>query len=147
MENNFTAQLNYLIATFLAEILRSRQTNLRRAAEICSYVVKFLPRMKSESEALLLLSDIEKDFEEVLVLKQALHFGYKDLDVKLYEYEIKEYAAKTFTKDMVGSVNFLKDAALPEMDIQKLCLKYPDFCEYLLSSPQKQTLISHFQPT
>ncbi len=145
MENNFSGHLNYLIAIFIVEVIRSRRTNLRRAAEICSRVVGFLPQMRSENEALSLMTEIEKDFEEITVLKQALHFGYGDSDIKLYEHEIKEYAAEIFTKDMVASVSFLQDAARPEMDIQKLCLKYPDFCVYLLANNQKQPFLKQLQ--
>jgi len=130
---------------FLAEVVRSRRTSLKRAAEISHRVLNFLPHMKNESEALSLLSEIEKDFEEVTVLKKALHFGYKNVDTKVFENEIKDFAAKIFVKDIGISASFLQDAARPDMDIQKLCLKYPEFCDYLLSDPQKQELLQGFK--
>jgi len=120
---------------FLAEVIRSRRTSLSRAAEISDRVIQLLPQMKTEAETLNLLTDVEKDFEEMVVLKQALHFGYSETDVLVYEHDIKEYAARIFTEDMALSVAFLQDASKPGMDIQRLCLKYPDFCQYLAGDP------------
>jgi hypothetical protein len=130
MENTLL-NLNQLIALFLAEAIRSRRTSLARAAEISGRVIANLPLIKSESQALNMVTEIEKDFQEVSALKHALHFGYKPTDVKVYEEEIKAYASKILVQDMNVSNNFLQDAAQTDMTIQKLCLKHPDFCEYL----------------
>ena len=135
MGENFSTQLKKLVAMFLAEVIRSRRTSLSRAAEISDRVIQLLPQMKTESQALSLLTDVEKDFEEMVVLKQALHFGYRDTDIQVYEQDIKEYAARIFTQDMALSVAFLQEASKPDMDIQKLCFKYPDFCQYLVNDP------------
>ena len=66
---------NNLAALFLAEAVRSRRISLARAAEISHRVLNLLPRMNTESKILSLLTEVEKDFEEVSALKQALHFG------------------------------------------------------------------------
>ncbi len=138
-------QFNGLVALFLAEIIRSRRTSLRRAAEISNWVIRNLPKMTSETAILGLLTDIERDFEEVAALKQALHFGYKELDIKVFEHEIRQYASDIFAKDMVLSAAFLQDASKSDMDIQRLCLKYPDFCNYLINSTEKAQLLSGIQ--
>lgn len=137
LNQNFTQ----LVAMFLAEILRSRKTSLRRAAEISQRVLNLLPKMRDEGEALSALTEIEKEFDEVKSLKQALNFGYKTDDIKVYEKEIKDYASKIFIKDMHMSSAFLLDAASAGMTIQELCVKYPDFCSYLFSSTEKGQLI------
>ena len=129
--------LNKLVALFLAEAIRSRRTSLPRAAEISHRVVQRLPKMNNENDALLMLTDIEKDFEEVTALKQAMRFGYQPSEIKVYESEIKEYASKVFEKDIQASTAFLQDAAEPGMTIQQLCLKYPQFCNFLYSKPDK----------
>jgi hypothetical protein len=134
-----------LVALFLAEAIRSRRTSLPRAAEISQRVVANMAKMNSEDQALAMLTDIEKDFEEVSTLKQALHFGYEPSDVKVYQSEIKEYAAKVFIKDMNLSTLFLQDSAMPGMTIQQLCLKYPDFCNFLAYS-QKAEMIPNMRP-
>jgi len=139
-------ELNQLIALFLAEVIRTRRTSLRRAAEISHLVVSRLPQINSEDQMLLMLTDIEKEFEEVSALKQVLHFGYGPSDIKVYEREIKEYASKIFIKDIHTSNTFLQDAAQPGMNIQQLCLKYPDFCQYLLSFPEKAQALAELQP-
>lgn len=133
--------LKNLVALFLAEALRSRRTSLARAAEICSRVVAALPKATSESETLKMLTDIEKDFEEITVLKQTLHFGYNPSDAKVFEHEIKDYVAKTFAKDLENSNRFLSEASQAGMTIQQLCLKYPDFCNYLLSHTDNPELL------
>ncbi len=146
MAENFSGQFKQLVAMFLAEVIRSRRTSLARAAEISDRVIQLLPQMKSESETLALLTDVEKDFEEMVVLKQALHFGYQETDIQVYEHDIKEYAAQVFGKDMSLSVAFLQDAARPGMDIQRLCVKYPDFCQYLVSDPNNAPFLEKLKP-
>lgn len=126
-----------LIGLFLAEELRSRRVSLARAAEISRRVMRSLGNINSETDALNMLSEIEKDFEEVLVLKQVLHFGYKESDVKLYEEEIKQYAADLVKRDMEASAAFLKDASDNGTTIQTLCVKYPNFCSYLAVNSDK----------
>jgi hypothetical protein len=130
-----TQNFSNLVALFLAEAIRSRRTSLPRAAEISHRVVSSLGKLKSESQTLELLTNIEKDFEEVASLKQALHFGYHNSDVKVYETEIRDYASRIFAADINLSNAFLQDAARPGMTIQQLCLKYPDFCKFLTSCP------------
>jgi hypothetical protein len=103
--------------------------------------VEALPSLKSEEQALAFLSRIERDFEEVDTLKHALCFRYCDADIELYEKEIKEFSASLFERDMVMSASFLQDAVSPDMDIQKLCIKYPEFCQYLLLSTEKTPLL------
>jgi hypothetical protein len=129
--------LNQLIALFLAEAIRSRRTSLARAAEISRRVVSRLPQTTTEGQALAMLTEIEKDFQEVSSLKQALHFGHETSDIKTYEEEIRAYASRVFERDINSSNAFLQDAALPGVSIQQLCLKYPDFCDYLFSSSDK----------
>lgn len=132
---------NQLIALFLAEQLRSRRTSLRRAAEIAQLVLRKPPQARDEKEALSIISDIEKDFSEFVVLKQALHFGYLRSDAKTYEQEIKEFASQIFVRNMVHSATFLQDAARPGMSIQELCLRYPEFCNFLFSHSEKADLV------
>ncbi len=137
MEQTQTLNLYELVALFLAEAVRSRRTSLARAAEISKRVISFLPKLKTENETLAALTEIEKDFEEITALKQALHFGYNPSDTKIFEAEIKEYASKFFLQDLTLSSDFLEDASKPGMTIQRLCLKYPDFCNYLLANSEK----------
>ena len=122
---------NRIVSLFLAEELRSRRVSLARAAEISRRVLQNLGNIHSETDALNMLSDIEKDFEEVGVIKQALHFGHAQPDVKQYEQQIKEYASDLLKQDIESSATFLRDCSGPQADIQVLCVKYPKFCEYL----------------
>jgi hypothetical protein len=138
---NTTQNFNNLVALFLAEAIRSRRTSLSRAAEISHRVVSKMDKLNSEDQALELLTNIEKDFEEISTLKQALHFGYQPSDVKVYEAEVKDYASKIFEQDLNFSNTFLQDAAKPGATIQELCLKYPKFCEFLTASPEAANLL------
>lgn len=141
MDEAFSGQFKQLVVMFLAEVTRSRRTSLSRVAEISDRVIQLLPQMKTETETLSLLTDVEKEFEEMVVLKQALHFGYQETAIQVYEHDIKEYAARIFTQDMALSVAFLQDASRPGMDIQRLCLKYPDFCQYLVDDPNNSPFV------
>lgn len=139
--NNFVQ----LVALFLAEILRSRRTSLKRVAEISQLVVENLPKLTSEALALSWLSGLEKDFEEVASLKQVLHFNYHASEINVYEKEIKDFASLLFENDMTRSVDFLKDAAETKATIQMMCIKYPDFCDYLFKKTDKGQLLPEFQ--
>lgn len=131
-----------LVAIFLSEIIRSRRTSIKRAAEIASRVVSSVNKLNSEKEVLDFLTDIEKDFSEVTSLRQVLHFGRTEIDLKVYEGEIKEYAAEVLRADMVSSAKFLKDASDPKNDIRQLCLRYPDFCNFLSKNPEKSYIFN-----
>ncbi|HVY68190.1 MAG TPA: hypothetical protein VHA30_04835, partial [Patescibacteria group bacterium] len=100
----------YLVAVFLSEVIRSRQTSIKRAAEISGRVVDNIAGIQSEEQALVFVTQLETDFEEVQTLKQALHFGYSASDISVYESEIKEFSAQLFRQDMVQSSQFLQDA-------------------------------------
>ena len=142
MESSSTTQnFNNLVALFLAEAIRSRRTSLSRAAEISQRVIAGLPNLDSESRALEALTEVEKDFQEISTLKQALHFGYEPSEIRVYESEIKDFASKIFTKNINLSAAFLQDAAKPGTTIQQLCIKYPDFCDFLLSCPDKAAFL------
>ncbi len=121
------AAYSRLAAVFLSEIIRSRRISLARAAEISEAVNSAMQNMKSEEELLSYLTGIEKDFEEVRGLKEVLNFGLRQPETKIYEREIKEYAAELFKNDMVASSIFLQDAAKSSMTMQELCLRYPEF--------------------
>jgi hypothetical protein len=82
-----------LLALFLSEVLRSRHTSVSRAADISRQVVSHMDKLSGESDVLEVISDLERDFGEVAGLKAALHFEYRDGDVRAYEHEVKEYAA------------------------------------------------------
>lgn len=139
--NNF----NELVALFLAEAIRTRRTSLPRAAEICHRVVTSLPSLNSESQVLSMLTEIEKDFEEISLLKQAMHFGRHLSDIKVYEDEIKDYVSQIFPKDIMASNAFLQDAATPGITIQELCLKYPEFVNYLSTSSEKADVLAQIR--
>jgi hypothetical protein len=130
-----------LVALFLSEVIRSRRTTVMRAAEISRRVVDRLQNLTTEEQALKLVTDLEREFEEVSSLKMALHFNYQASDVKVYEKEIKEFAAQFFALDMAFSVSFLNDASEAK-SVQELCLRYPNFCSFLLSDPQKAALVN-----
>ena len=138
-------QLNNLVALFLAEAIRTRRTSLSRAAEILHRVTAGLKNWNSEEQVLAVLTNLEKDFEEVSILKQALHFGYHPSDVKVYEAEIKDYASKILSKDIGLSTRFLNEAAQSGATIQELCIKYPEFCDYLCTNSEKGELVKDFR--
>ena len=129
----------------MSEIIRSRRTTITRAAEISSLVLNKMDEIQSEKELLVLLNNLEKEFEEVLALKEALHFGHSSSDVKIYDKEIRQYAADHFIHDAAGSAAFLQVAGSPGLSIQELCLKYPEFCHYLLYNSDKSNMLNKLQ--
>ncbi len=131
-----------LVAAFLAEVLRSRHTTVTRAAEISRRVVAELEGLQGEPAALAFVSELERQFEEVTSLKQALHFGYGPADVRVYERELKDFAADLASRDPAGAARFLEDAASRGATVQDICLRYPDFCTFLLTSSDKADVLA-----
>ncbi len=138
--------LQKLVGLFLAEIIRSRRTSIRRAAEISRQVLRAVSGIHSEEQVLSMLSNTERDFEEILILKQALHFGNRVSSVDYYETEIKQYAAALFEQDMTESAAFLQDAAQDTASVQELCIKYPGFCQFLLSTSKQKESVGALVP-
>jgi hypothetical protein len=141
MSEENTYSFSQLVALFLSEILRSRKTSLKRIAEIASLVVEKMKNQNSETEVLKIITDIQKDFEEVSILKQTLHFGYGKLEAAAFEREIKEYASLVFSYNLAESAEFLQEASKGNANIQELCLKYPKFCSYLVKNSEKGDII------
>jgi hypothetical protein len=141
-QNNFVQ----LVAFFLAEIIRSRRTSIRRAAEISELIIRNMSSLVSESAALNWIEEIEHDFEELTNLRQALRFNYDASSIQVYEKEIREFAAALFQQDMAKSASFLKDAAKANNTIQELCIQYPEFCSFLITKTDKAPLLAELQP-
>ena len=134
--NNFVK----LVAYFLAEIVRSRRASISRAAEISEEVVKNLSQFSSEAAALNWVQEISREFEELGDLKQALKFNYHPSDIGVYQDEVKDFASRLLERDMRRSSEFLNDASAKQNTIQQLCIKYPDFCNFLLNSDKAKLL-------
>lgn len=141
-------QNNYvkLIAFFLSEIVRSRRTSIRRAAEISQSVINNMDVFTSEELVLTWVTRLEKDFEEIGDYKKALHFNFDSSSISVYEDEVKQFAAWLFENDMARSAQFLKDASDRQVNIQQLCIKHPDFCDYLLQHTDKGVILQNLQP-
>lgn len=118
---------------FFSEVIRSRKITIARAAELSGAIIDAYKTVQDETQLLEVLSELEKDFDEVFMLKEALQFGQTLSETKIYEKEIREYAADLFARDMVLSAAFLQDARQPGATIQQLCLKYPYFSNFLAS--------------
>jgi hypothetical protein len=130
-----------IVSLFLSEIIRSRKITIPRAAEISSQVLKAMEQLRDdETEMLRLLDQLEKDFQEVAALKQTLRVGKGDLDVRVYDEEIREYSAELFKTNMVASAAFLRDAARSD-SIDKVCAVYPDFCNFLIEKTDKAEIV------
>jgi hypothetical protein len=88
-----------------------------------------------EGEMLDLLRQLEKDFQEAVALKQTLHVGHNGNEVRIFDKEIREYAANLFKTNMVVSAAFLRDAA-DSVSMGQLCRQYPEFHQFLVAKKQ-----------
>ncbi len=130
-----------IVSLFLSEIIRSRNTPIPRMAEISGDVVEAMQKLRDdETEMLCLLRQLEKDFQGAVALKQTLHAGHSRNEVRIFDQEIREYAAELFKTNLVASAAFLRDAAdCASMD--KLCRQYPEFNQFLNAKTDKAPLL------
>ncbi len=134
-----------IVGLFLAEIIRSRNTTVTRAAEISSQVMRAMEKLRDDEVAMLhLLGELEKDFQQVVALKQTLRFGHEDNQIREFDKEIREYASELFKISMVISAGFLRDAA-ESTSIEKLCKQHPDFTDFLLTKTDKAPIARQFK--
>ena len=108
-------------------------------------VLQNMGKIQTEEQLLQLLNQLEHDFEEVTALKDVLHFGHDNGEIKIYDHEIREFAANNFPHDAVSAAAFLQEAAQSGMVIQTLCLKYPDFCHFLIYNSDKSEAVNNLQ--
>ncbi len=134
-----------IVSLFLSEIIRSRNTTVTRAAEISSQVMRAMEKLRDDEVAMLnLLGQLERDFQEVIALKQTLHFGHEDNQIQAFDKEIREYASELFKVSMVISAGFLRDAA-ESPSIEHLCKHHPDFTDFLLTKTDKAAIARQFK--
>src|SRR5437763_250037 len=97
MENfNKKEEFARAVSLFLAELIRSREITLERAAEIAQKVVENINLIDSEEHFLRFSKELSADFEELFHLHERIRF-----DIKVNERRHLEQKVRDFVVDML----------------------------------------------
>lgn len=119
------------VSLFLAELLRTRQINLRRAAEIAEKVSQNINLLDTEKHFLDLIVELHKDFDELSALEGRMHLQLKKSERELLEHMVHQYAVHAMGQDVHTAHEILQDAIKDEHNFETLSAKYPKFKEFI----------------
>lgn len=118
------------VAFFLSELIRTRKTSLRRAADIASRVVIHLNLIDTEQDFLRLIKELTADFEELNKLQERIYISIKVDERKDLEKKVREFAVTTILSDVSLASQILQAASLEDVRINDLFEKFPQFYEW-----------------
>ncbi len=118
------------VCFFLAELLRTRKVELKRAAEIAQKVVENINLLETEQDFLRLIKELAADFEELFHLERRVTFNIQVSDREKLESEVREFAVVAITRDPVLVTSVLTEAMKQGSSIRELSSKFPQFQEF-----------------
>lgn len=123
-------QLARSVCDFLSEMLRTKQVSLERGAEIASAVTHRLQTIRSESDFLDAVRELEFDFQELHALHSELQMHSRLSDRQSMEHLVRLYAADILVRDPKGAVTIMEEALRPDVTLDWLLRKYPAFNQF-----------------
>ncbi|MBI3952503.1 MAG: hypothetical protein HY336_00940 [Candidatus Doudnabacteria bacterium] len=120
-----------LVCFFLAEQLRVHKISLRRACEIGQKVLDNINLVESEEDFLRLVSELSKDFEELLGLEKRTFFYVEETKRSSMEQAVRDFVILNLVNDMPQAVGLLSEAVKESADTSRLCQLFPKFSQFL----------------
>jgi hypothetical protein len=120
-----------MVCHFLAEALRTKKTNLPRAAEIGEKFLVHINLLDTEKDFLSLVKELSKDFEELVVLENKIHKSIAQQQSRTLEDLIREFTVEVLAQDSKLALSILQDAAAGKVSLKDLEEKYPAFKEFV----------------
>ena len=119
------------VCYFLAELLRTRNITLRRAAEIAQRVVQNINLIDSEEDFLKLIIQMEHDFEELADLEQRVHLGIHFNQRREIEYQVRTFVSEILPSNSEEALQILLEAIKDNINLVDLENKFPDFKRFV----------------
>ena len=122
------------VALFLAELLRTRKTNLIRAAEIAQKVVNNINLIDTEHDFLRLIKELSADFEELNKLEPLISFNVHRNERREIEIKVRQFVVSIVSSDMGQALAILQEAIKDDSLLEDLCQKFPQFNQFIQSN-------------
>lgn len=123
-------QLARAVCQFLAEMLRTREAGLERAAELAAAIVERLPQITSEELFFAAIRELEFEFQELRRLSAEMQLHAKLSERQQMERLVRDYAAQKLPLEPQATVRLMQEALRPEATLDWMLRKYPDLNQY-----------------
>lgn len=120
-----------MVSLFLAEMLRTRNVTLHRAADIAEKVVANVNLIDSDKHFLTLVHELSREFHELNPLEERFFMHVKISARKDLETKVRSFAVHTMVIDLTLASEILKEATKPELSIDDLCQRFPTFKQFI----------------
>ena len=127
------------ISLFLAELLRTRKIGLERAAEIAQKVVENINLIDSEHNFLQFVKELTLDFDELFPFEERVHLRVHTGQRRDLERKVRGYAVHIMSQDMNEALAILQEAIKDEIQLPDLCVKFPQFKQFVDSNIHQWT--------
>lgn len=128
------------VCYFLAEQLRVRRIDLKRAAEISQKVLQNINLVSNEADFLRFIKELSNDFEELQTLEKIVFMNMRAGSRKQMDNAIKEFVVATIVYDLPLATQVLSEAIKVEARAEDLLSKYPQLGKYLRKEPNEHTI-------
>ncbi|OGE81371.1 MAG: hypothetical protein A3H72_03765 [Candidatus Doudnabacteria bacterium RIFCSPLOWO2_02_FULL_48_8] len=122
-----------LVCLFLAEQLRVKKIDLKRAAEIGQKVLDNVNLLDSEHDFLHLIKELSKDFEELQSLQERVYFWTLSNQRKTMEDRVRNFAVQIMGTNPNAALSVILAAIQEDVTLEKLQQQFPDFSQYLVT--------------
>lgn len=120
-----------MVCLFLAELLRTHKISLNRAAEIAQKVVENINLINNEKDFLGLISELNKDFEELFRLEDRVFFHIAVDERKQMESQVRSFVIQIISDDPKMALDIMMEAIKEESKLETLSVKFPKFNDFL----------------
>lgn len=121
-----------ILCLFLAEEMRVHNIELDRAAFVARKVMQNINLLDSEKDFLSLIKELSKDFNELVRFGQHLEYSSAIKSRRNWEQFVTDYVVSNLTNNMHTALQIVEDASQPDMSLDILKKKYPEFGDYIV---------------
>ncbi len=118
------------VSLFLAELLRTRKINLKRAADIAQKVVQNINLIDTERHFLQFVKELASDFEELFPFEELVHLHIHSTDRRDLEHKVRLFVAHIMSSDQPQALNLLQESLRNDVTSAELYAKFPQFRQF-----------------
>jgi|GEM_PF-2200680 len=137
-KQNHKEQYAKSVCFFLAELLRTRKIDLKRAAEIAQKVMDNINLIDTEQDFSRLIKGMSADFEELFQLEERLQLNISFNERRDLDDLVREFVASILPQDTNLAFVVLQEAVKDNVQSEDLCVKFPQFREFILKTHESR---------
>lgn len=116
---------------FLAEMLRTRKIELKRAADIGQKFAQNVNLIDTEKDYLRFIKDMSSDFEELFFLGQRIEITVTTNPQRELETRVREFVASILPLDTNLALLVLEKSIKDDASVEALRKKFPKFDQFI----------------